>query len=36
MRELGQELGLFVVLEVDVVLRQVDLETVKRSDGTNL
>lgn len=36
MRELGQELRLFVVLEVDVVLGKVELEPAKRGDGANL
>ena len=36
MRELGEELGLFVVLEVDVILRQVDFESAEGSSGTDL
>ena len=34
--ELGQELGLLVVLEVDVVLGEVELEACKCSDSANL
>ena len=36
MRELGQELGFLVVLEVDVVLRKVDLETSEGGRSADL
>ena len=34
--ELGEEFRLLVVLEVDVILRQVDFESTKGSSGTDL
>ena len=36
MRELGKELWLFVVLEVDVVLWQIDLQAGESGSSTNL
>lgn len=36
MGELGQELGLFVVLEVNVVLREVDLQPCESSGRADL
>ena len=36
MGELGQELGLLVVLEVDVVLGQVNLQACVRGSSANL
>ena len=36
MGELGQELGLFVILEVDVALREVDLQPCESSGRADL